>query len=132
MVALGVGGGGSGCHDKEAIMGKKELGKENNIFLFKVLHCSLLTGLLLKAGGKGFPTGTVILLQTVMVSTGTHLVKNHESQSRTSESQLKKTTSPKLKMLGTFRIQTVNLNTDSQTLYYSALKLKIKNIVLLF
>ena len=36
MVALGVGGGGSGCHDKEAIMGKKELGKENNIFLFKV------------------------------------------------------------------------------------------------
>ena len=64
----------------------------------------------------------VILLQTVMVSTGTHLVKNRESQ-------LKKT---KLKMLGTFRIQTVNLNTDSQTLYYSALKLKIKNIVLLF
>ena len=55
----------------------------------------------------------VILLETVMVSTGTHLVKNHESQSRTSESQLKKTTSPKLKMLGTFRIQTVNLNTDS-------------------
>ena len=74
----------------------------------------------------------VILLQTVMVSTGTHLVKNRESQSRTSESQLKKTTSPKLKMLETFRIQTVNLNTDSQTLYYSALKLKIKNIVLLF
>ena len=74
----------------------------------------------------------VILLQTVMVSTGTHLVKNRESQSRTSESQLKKTTSPKLKMFGTFHIQTVNLNTDSQTLYYSALKLKIKNIVLLF
>ena len=35
MVALGVGGGGSGCHDKEAIMGKKELGKENNIFFSK-------------------------------------------------------------------------------------------------
>ena len=32
----------------------------------------------------------VILLQEVMVSPGTHLVKNHESQSRTSESQLEK------------------------------------------
>ena len=32
----------------------------------------------------------VILLQIVMVSPGTHLVKNHESQSRTNESQLKK------------------------------------------
>ena len=35
----------------------------------------------------------VILLQEVMVSPGTHLVKNHESQSRTSESQLKNNTS---------------------------------------
>ena len=35
----------------------------------------------------------VILLKIVMVSPGTHLVKNHESQ-------LKKNTSPKLKMLG--------------------------------
>ena len=33
---------------------------------------------------------SVILLQEVMVSPGTHLVKNHESQSRTSESQLEK------------------------------------------
>ena len=33
---------------------------------------------------------TVILLQIVMVSPGTHLVKNHESQSRTKKSQLKK------------------------------------------
>ena len=32
----------------------------------------------------------VILLQIVMVSPGTHLVKNHESQSRTIESQFKK------------------------------------------
>ena len=32
----------------------------------------------------------VILLQMVMVSPGTHLVKNQESQSRTNESQLKK------------------------------------------
>ena len=29
---------------------------------------------------------TVILLQIVMVSLGTHLVKSHESQSRTNES----------------------------------------------
>ena len=32
----------------------------------------------------------VILLQIVVVSPWTHLVKNHESQSRTTESQLKK------------------------------------------
>ena len=32
----------------------------------------------------------VILLQIVMVSSGTPLVKNHESQSRTIESQFKK------------------------------------------
>ena len=33
------------------------------------------------------PPKTVILLQIVMVSPRTHLVKNHESQSRTNESQ---------------------------------------------
>ena len=33
---------------------------------------------------------TVILLQIVMVSPGAHLVKTHESQSRTNKSQLKK------------------------------------------
>ena len=32
----------------------------------------------------------MILLQIVMVSPGTHLVKNHEFQSRSNESQLKK------------------------------------------
>ena len=31
----------------------------------------------------------MILLQIVMGSPGTHLVKNHESQSKTNESQLK-------------------------------------------
>ena len=31
----------------------------------------------------------MILLQIVMKSPGTHLVKNHESQSKTNESQLK-------------------------------------------
>ena len=46
------------------------------------------------------PALTVILLQIVMVSLGTHPVKNHESQSRTSESQFRKTRSTKLKILG--------------------------------
>ena len=64
----------------------------------------------------------VILFQTIVVSTGTHLGKNRESRSRTNESQLKKTTSLKLKMLGTLFNQTVDLKTDSETLYYSALK----------
>ena len=43
--------------------------------------------------------GSVILLQIVMVSHGSHLVKNHESQSRTNEFQFKKMCL-KLKMLG--------------------------------
>ena len=34
-------------------------------------------------------TAPVILLHIVKVSSGTHLVKNHQSQSRTNESQLK-------------------------------------------
>ena len=52
----------------------------------------------------------VILLQIVMVSPGTHFVKNRESQSRISESQLKKKkNNPKLKMLWPSCNQTVNL-----------------------
>ena len=70
------------------------------------------------------PEGAMILLQITMVSpAGTHLVKNHESQSRTSESQLKRT-NLKLKMLGPLCNQTVNLKTDSKTLYHSILKLQ--------
>ena len=60
---------------------------------------------------------------------GTHLLKNCESQSRTKESQLKKA-SPKLKMLGPLCNQTVNLKTDSKTLYYSILKLKYSPSIL--
>ena len=48
-----------------------------------------------------------------------------ESQSRTNESWLKKS-SPQLKMLRPLCSQTVNLNTDSKTLYYSTLKLKYR------
>ena len=53
----------------------------------------------------------------VMVSSGTHLVKNHEflSQKR----------SPKLKMLGPLcKQQLFNPETDAKPLYYSLLKLK--------
>ena len=58
---------------------------------------------------------TAILLQIVIVSPGTNLGKNHESLSITSESQFKKTRSPKLKnlMLVLFCIQTANLETDA-------------------
>ena len=66
----------------------------------------------------------VILLQIVMVSPGTHLVRNHESLSITNDSQFKKTRSPKLKVLGPLGKQTVILATDAKTLYYSLLKLK--------
>ena len=67
----------------------------------------------------------VILLQMVMVSPGTHLVKTHESLSITNESQFKKSRSPKLKMLGPLYNQAVNMETDAKSLYYSLLKLKI-------
>ena len=69
---------------------------------------------------------SVILLQIVIVSPGT---ENHESRSRTNDSQLKKT-SPKLKMLGSFCNQTVNLKLDPKTLYYGILKLKYSPSIL--
>ena len=73
----------------------------------------------------------MIWLQIVRVSPRTHLLKNHESQTRTNESPLKKEkTSPKLKMLGPLCNQTVNLKTDSKTLYYSILKLKYSPSIL--
>ena len=72
----------------------------------------------------------VIWLQILRVSRRTHLVKNHESQSRTNESHFKKKRSSKLKMLGPLCNQTVNLKTDSKTLYYSLLKLKYSPSIL--
>ena len=68
-------------------------------------------------------TCTVILLHIVMVSPGTHLVKNHESQSRTNVSHLKKMTT-KLKMLGPLYNQTDNVETVAKTLHYSLVALK--------
>ena len=66
----------------------------------------------------------MILLQIVMVSPGTHLVKNDESQSRTKESQLKKNeVEILLKMLGPLCNQIAYLKTDSTTPYYNILKL---------
>ena len=59
----------------------------------------------------------MVLLQIVLVSPGTHLVKSHEFQ-------LEKKKSRKLKMLGRLCNQTVSLKSDSKTLYYSTLKLK--------
>ena len=56
----------------------------------------------------------VILLQMVMVSPGTRLVKTHQSLSITNESQFKKSRSPKLKMLGPLCNQTVKMETDAK------------------
>ena len=50
-----------------------------------------------------------------MVSPGTHLVKNHESRPITNQSQIKK----KGVTLRPLCNQTVNLETDAKTLYYS-------------
>ena len=69
---------------------------------------------------------SVILLQIVMVSPGNHLVKIHQSQSRTSESQLKKNESEiENAWPEPLCIQTVNPKTDSQTLHYSITEIKI-------
>ena len=65
------------------------------------------------------------MLQIVMVSPGTHLVKNHESLSITSESRFKKTRSHKLKMLGPLCNQTVNLETDAKTLLLQFAEIKM-------
>ena len=58
---------------------------------------------------------TVILLQIVVVCLGIHPVKNHESQSITNESQLKKKQG--VNRPGPLSNQTVNLGTNSKTLY---------------
>ena len=61
---------------------------------------------------------SVLLLQIVMVSSGTHLVKNHKSPPITNQSQIKK--KKKGVMLRSLcKLQTVNLETDAKTLYYS-------------
>ena len=44
--------------------------------------------------------------------------------------EFRETVSPKLKMLGPLCNQTVNLKTDSKTLYYSLLKLKYSPSIL--
>ena len=73
------------------------------------LMSSFLTHL--KVATSDFVTNIVI------VSPGTHLVKNHESLSITNESQFKKTGSPKLKMLRPLCNQTVDLEKNAKTLY---------------
>ena len=65
------------------------------LFNFKS-YCNLVPGAFSMECGRGT---SVILLQIIMVSPGTHFVKNHESQ-------LKKTTNPKLKMVGPLCNQT--------------------------
>ena len=60
----------------------------------------------------------------ILVSPGTHLVKNHESLSITNESKFKQTRIPKLKMLGPLYNQRINQEKDAKTLNYSSLKLK--------
>ena len=59
---------------------------------------------------------SVLLLQIFMVSPSTHLVKNHEFRPITNQSQIKK---KKGAMLRPLCNQTVNLETDAKTLYYS-------------
>ena len=66
-----------------------------------------------------------------MVSPKTQLVKNHESLYITNESQFKKKKQGvKVKMLWPLSNQTVNLKTDSKTLYYRILKLKYYSPIL--
>ena len=73
----------------------------------------------------------MIWLQIVRVSPRTHLLKNHESQTRTNESPLKKRKNEsEIENAWAFCNQTVNLKTDSKTLYYRILKLKYYSPIL--
>ena len=73
----------------------------------------------------------MIWLQIVRVSPRTHLLKNHESQTRANESPLKKRKNEsEIENAWAFCNQTVNLKTDSKTLYYSILKLKYSPSIL--
>ena len=71
---------------------------------------------------------SVLLLQIVMVSPGTHLVKNHESWPITNQSQIEKKKGVILRPLCN---QTVNLETDAKTLYtvnwYAPLNNSLRN-----
>ena len=58
MVALGVGGGGRGCHCKEATMGKKGSNVTPAVLRGKMTTFLFSKFLLLRAGDKGFPTAT--------------------------------------------------------------------------
>ena len=68
----------------------------------------------------------MILLQIVVVSPGTHLVKPMSPTSKGNESSLEN----QMKMLGLLCNQTVNLKTDSKTLYDSILKSKYSSSIL--
>ena len=57
-------------------------------------------------------------------------MKNHESQSRSSEAQLKKKNESKIENAWAFLNQTVTQKTDSKTRYYSILKLKYSIVLL--
>ena len=67
-----------------------------------------------------------------MVSPGTHLVQNHQSQSRTCDRVPVKKNESKMENVWAFMYQpqTVNLKTHSKTLYYSILKLKYSSSIL--
>ena len=94
----------------------------NNVLLYRYLKCRTGSKDLRSYQGIECGTSPGILLQIVMVCPGTHLVKNHESQ-------LKKL-SLKLKMLRLLCNHTLNLKTDSKTLYYSILILKYSPSIL--
>ena len=69
----------------------------------------------------------MILLEIIMLSPETHLVKNHESQSRTIESQFKKTRSFKLKKLGSLCNQAANSLSQFSEIKTYSFYLKSKN-----
>ena len=86
----------------------------------------MIEGSFLRSSTTVLRKTSAILLQIVMVSPGNHLVKNHESQSRTNESQFQKKRESEIENAGPGPScnQTFNLKTDSKTLYYSILILK--------
>ena len=96
--------------------------------MFEASSSSLMIeGSFLRSSTTVLRKTSVILLQIVMASPGNHLVKNHESQSRTNESQFKKKNGFEIENAwpGPSCNQTVNLKTDSKNsvLQYTEIKI---------
>ena len=107
-----------GCYNRKKLLQTPKVAKHNPNRPIR----TYITGMCLH--------GTqVILLQIVVVSPGTHLCPSLEPMSPSSKGN-GSSLENQMKMLGLLCNQTVNLKTDSKTLYDSILKSKYSSSIL--